>query len=65
MEWFAFIWSAFCTYVCLSIRFNKNAGNIKPAVGFAMDTLLAVLLGIGISMEIGTYTCPAGEFNGW
>lgn len=48
------------------MKMNKTgAGNIKPAVGFAMDTLLAILLGIGISMEIGSYTCPAGEFNGW
>lgn len=30
-----------------------------------MDTLLAVLLGIAISMEIGAYTCPVGGFNGW
>lgn len=65
-EWFAFIWSAFCTYVCLSVKFgSQNVGNIKPSVVLAMDTLLAIVLGIGISMEIGTYTCPAGGFNGW
>lgn len=59
------IWSAFCIYVFFSMKMSSRAGNIKLAVGLAMDTLLAVVLGIGISMEIGTYTCPAGEFNGW
>ncbi|CAO3612722.1 unnamed protein product [Mucor fragilis] len=65
IEWAAFIWSSFCIYVDMSLRFNSKHGNIKPAVGLAMDTLLAVLLGIAISMEIGAYTCPAGGFDGW
>ncbi|KAI7890208.1 uncharacterized protein EV154DRAFT_511881 [Mucor mucedo] len=66
IEWLSFIWSAFCIYVSLSMKMNKTAtGNIKPAIVFAVDTLLAALLGIGISTEIGTYTCPAGGFNGW
>ncbi|KAF1806374.1 hypothetical protein V8B55DRAFT_1347043 [Mucor lusitanicus] len=65
IEWAAFIWSSFCIYVQASMQFNSKHGNIKPAVGLAMDTLLAVLLGIAISMEIGAYTCPAGGFDGW
>ncbi|CAO0799840.1 unnamed protein product [Mucor circinelloides] len=65
IEWAAFIWSSFCIYVYVSLRFNSKHGNIKPAIGLAMDTLLAVLLGTAISMEIGAYTCPAGGFDGW
>lgn len=48
------------------MKMNKTAtGNIKPAIVFAVDTLLASLLGVGISTEIGSYNCPAGGFNGW
>jgi hypothetical protein len=65
IEWLSFIWSSFCIYVFFSMKFNSRAGNIKPAVGLGMDTLLTVVLGIAISMEIGTYSCPAGDFNGW
>ncbi|KAI8640394.1 hypothetical protein BD408DRAFT_419817 [Parasitella parasitica] len=65
VEWVAFVWSSFCIYVQLSLRFSNSSGNIKPAIGLAMDTLLAVILGISISMEIGAYTCPAGGFDGW
>ncbi|KAK4509672.1 uncharacterized protein ATC70_006974 [Mucor velutinosus] len=65
IEWATFIWSSFCIYVHVSLRFDSKHGNIKPVIGLAMDTLLAVLLGIAISMEIGAYTCPAGGFDGW
>ncbi|KAI8140763.1 hypothetical protein BJV82DRAFT_715351 [Fennellomyces sp. T-0311] len=60
----SFIWSSFMIYVYFTRRFG-TAGKVKRAVTFAVDTFFAVLVGIGVSSEIGMYKCPPGELDGW
>lgn len=62
--WVSFTWSLFEIYVYLT-RLRGRGGKVKRIIAFAVDAILAALMGVGICYEIALYKCPPGQYDGW
>ncbi|ORY95944.1 hypothetical protein BCR43DRAFT_516013 [Syncephalastrum racemosum] len=62
--WISFTWSLFEIYVYLT-RLRGRGGKVKRIIAFAVDAILAALMGVGVCYEIALYKCPPGQYDGW